>query len=56
MKIKVVLVGYVDEEYLQGMSQEEIQGTINDIYEGEIGIYDLVDEYKVQSVGLEDTQ
>jgi len=55
MKIKIVLVGYVEEHLLQNMSQQEIQDTINAIYEGDILPYDLVDEYKVQSVGLEDT-
>lgn len=53
MKIKVMLIGYVDAVHLEGITQEEIQDTINGLYEGDIGIYDLIDEYKVYSVGLE---
>jgi len=53
MKIKVMLVGYVDTDYLEGATQEEIQDTINGLYEGDIEPFDLVDKYKVHSVGLE---
>lgn len=54
MKIKVMLVGYVDSNIIESMTDmDEVRATIDAIYEGDIGIYDLVDEYTVHSVGLE---